>query len=242
MTNSASPRPLDSALTTAENGQSPETGTAVANYSDTLSCGPGLPMETNERAWGGARNRADRVSYYLTDPQVEKLMRAARNAFEGGRVFQRHWTVHYGLAGIAPNDGARFVGNLLDLVKKQARRDGGEASAIWVRECASRKGEHVHILLHLPDGMSLRNRTRRWIVAAGGTYRAGVSKVTLIGGRLTKVEASSISRANAENVLHYILKAGKVKAGERLGLLRVGEGGAIVGKRCGYTYSNLKGP
>ena len=96
-----------------------------------------------------------------------------------------------GLAGIAPEDGARFVGKLIDLVSKQARREGGRLSAIWVRECASDKGEHVHILMHLPAGMSLRNRTRRWIVAAGGTYRAGVSKVTVIGGRLSKVEKSS---------------------------------------------------
>lgn len=237
MANLASPLPLDSVLITAENRQSLDTGTALANYSPTPSCDPAQLNDGKVRGWGGARNRADRVSHYLTDKQVERLLQAADNAYSSGRVFQRHWTIHYGLAGIDPSNGARFVGKLLDLVSKQARRDGGKMSAIWVRECASGKGEHVHILLHLPPGMSLRNRTRRWIVAAGGKYRAGVSKVTIIGGRLSIVEESREGHTarNAENVVRYILKAGTQEAGERLGLARFGEGGEIVGKRCGCT-------
>lgn len=226
-----------SRLITAENGQSPETGTAVANYSDTLSCDLAQPREARTGTWGGARNRADRVSEYLSDAQVNRLLDAAEVAFATGRVFQRHWTVHYGLAGIEPSDGARFVGKLIDLVKKQARREGGEVSAIWVRERASGKGEHVHILLHMPAGMSLRNRTRRWIVAAGGKYRAGVSKVTVIGGGRVGQREGLRARLNTENVLRYILKAGKAETGERLGLPRCGEGGRIIGKRCGQTQN-----
>lgn len=237
MANLASPSPLDSVLITAENGESLNTGTALANYSPTPSCDLAQLNDGKVRGWGGARNRADRVSHYLTDKQAEQLLRAAENAYSSGRVFQRHWTVHYGLAGIAPADGARFVGKLIDLVKKQARREGGDAYVIWVRECASGKGEHVHILLHLPPGMSLRNRTRRWIIAAGGKYRAGVSKVTIIGGQLSKIgeNRGGHTARNAENVVRYILKAGKKEAGERLGLARSGEGGAIMGKRCGWT-------
>jgi|GEM_PF-2228088 len=242
MANLASPSPLDSVLITAENGQSLDTGTALANYSPTPSCDLAQPIDGKVRGWGGARNRADRVSHYLTDKQVERLLQAADNAYSTGRVFQRHWTVHYGLAGIDPSDGARFVGKLLDLVSKQARREGGQVSAIWVRECASGKGEHVHILLHLPPGMSLRNRTRRWIIAAGGKYRAGVSKVTIIGGRLSKIgeNRGGHTARNAENVVRYILKAGTKEAAARLGLTRSGEGGAIMGKRCGWTQNIMK--
>lgn len=220
-----------------DNGRQANTGTVLANYSVTSSCDLAQPNNGKDRGWGGARNRADRVSHYLSDAQLDKLMQVARSAFESGHIFQRHWTVHYGLAGIAPADGARFVGKLIDLVKKQARRVGGDAYAIWVRECASGKGEHAHILLHLPPGMSLRNRTRRWIIAAGGKYRKGVSKVTIIGGRLSKIgeNRGGHTARNAENVVRYILKAGKTETGERLGLARSGEGGVIMGKRCGWT-------
>ena len=177
------------------------------------------------------------MSYGLSDKQVLALMEAAQFAFDTGRVFQRHWTVHYGKAGIQPSDAMRFIGKLLDLIGKQARREGGRVSAIWVRECASGKGEHVHILLHLPAGMSLRNRTRRWIVAAGGQYRAGVSKVTLIGGRLPKIGENREQRqvANAENVARYMMKAASGDTGVLLNLPRHGEGGRIIGKRCGTT-------
>lgn len=224
---------------TAENWSSPDSGTALANYSPTPSCHLAQPCKSQRGTWGGARNRADRVSHYLSDKQVAGLIEASRRAFATGRVFQRHWTVHYGLAGIQAEDAMRFISKLLDLVSKQARREGGKLSAIWVRECASGKGEHVHILLHLPDGMSLRNRTRRWVEAAGGTYRRGVSKVTIIGARLTKVTESSgaVPLANAENVLRYVLKASSSSVGRRLGLTRRCHNNWIVGKRCGQTQN-----
>ena len=141
------------------------------------------------------------------------------------------------MAGIQPSEGARFVSRLLGLVSKKARREGGCMTALWVRECASGKGEHVHILLHLPAGMSLRNRTRRWIEGAGGTWRRGISKVRIVGGRLSKVEKSSEARqrVNAENVVRYLLKAASEETGARLDLTRCGRGGRIVGKRCGWT-------
>ncbi|MAP68223.1 MAG: hypothetical protein CL952_01720 [Erythrobacteraceae bacterium] len=196
-------------------------------------------MPCQPSTWGGARNRADRTSESLSDRQVAALISAAQTAFDSDRVFQRHWTVHYGLAGIQPSDGARFVGRLLDMVAKQARRDGGRMTALWVRECASGKGEHVHILLHLPAGMTLKNRTRRWIKAAGGSWSAGASKVTIIGGRLSKVEGNieARQRANAANVLRYVLKAASAETGTALDLSRAGCCGRIVGKRCGWTQN-----
>ena len=224
---------------TAENLLPRQSGTWLANYRDTISCNLASQHKSSKGSWGGARNRADRTSDGLTDKQVVQLVRAAKQAVTTGRVFQRHWTVHYGKAGIQPHDGARFVGKLLDLVSKQAKRDGGQLTAIWVRECASSKGEHVHILMHLPTEMSLRNRTRRWIEAAGGTYRPGVSKVTIIGGTLSKIEADIDQRrcANAENVVRYVLKAASEAEGARVGLQRLQDGGCIVGKRCGWTQN-----
>ena len=114
--------------------------------------------------------------------------------------------------------------------------------AIWLRERDSGKGEYVHILLHLPAGMSLRNRTCRWIENAGGTYRAGVSNVTIIGGRLAHgAPADSPTcehyRNNARNVVRYLLKSCGAEVGERLELSRIGQRGVITGKRCGWTQN-----
>ena len=217
---------------TAENGLMRRSGTALANYSYTTSC---------ERVcgWGGARNRADRISEGLTDGQVASILNAAAYAFATGRTFQRHWIIHYGKAGIDEKDGAQFVSRVLALASKQARREGGALTALWVRERASDKGEHVHILLHLPAAMRLHGRTRRWIETAGGTWQRGISRVRIIGGRLSKIEANNDTRhaANAANVTRYLLKGASAETGAKLDLKRAGRGGRIVGKRCGWTQN-----
>lgn len=223
----------------------PETGTDLANYSYTSSCSLVRRDTAVSGAWGGARNRGDRETIALADDKIDALLSAAIFAFAMGRTFQRHWIVHYGKAGIAEHDAGRFIGRLLHQLGKQARRAGGELVALWVRETASDLGGHVHILLHLPVGMVLRNRTRRWIVAAGGRYETGVSRTKRIGGRLVNVKVAGTDdgidgahhRANAENVVRYLLKSATLEKGESLGLKYSGRGGRIVGKRCGWTQN-----
>ena len=217
---------------TADNGDPRQSGTALANYNYTTSC---------ERIcdWGGARNRAHRTSEGLTDGQVESILQAASFAFQTGRTFQRHWIIHYGKAGIDEKNGAQFVSRVLALVRKQARREGGALTALWVRERASDKGEHVHILLHLPAAMRLHGRTRRWIEAAGGKWQPGVSRITIVGGLLSKQEAKNGGHhgRNASQVVRYLLKASSTETGERLDLTRSGLVGRIIGKRCGWTQN-----
>jgi hypothetical protein len=164
------------------------------------------------------------------------MIEAAIFAERIGLAFNRHWTVHYEMAGIAEHDGAAFVGRLLALVRKHVRRAGGELAALWARENGDRKGGHVHILLHLPGGMTLRNRTRRWIKAAGGNPARRVSRVRTIGGMLKNADIGAARyRANADAVLAYLAKGASKETGLALALPRSGEGGPITGKRAGWT-------
>jgi hypothetical protein len=194
--------------------------------------------EVKSGTWGGARNRADRVSHHLTRKQCEGLLAAAAQLEKKSVTLSRHWTVHHEAAGIPDSAGAAFVGRLLSIARRHVRRAGGELAALWVRENGDGKGAHVHILLALPDGFTLRNRTRRWIEAAGGTYRKGVSKVRQIGGTLSSASRDSERHAvNVRDVLAYLLKAADAEAGRALGLARYGEGGKVIGKRCGRTQN-----
>ncbi|MBX7539652.1 hypothetical protein [Qipengyuania sphaerica] len=170
---------------------------------------------------------------------MRALLDAAAYAISTGRTFQRHWTIHYGKAGIEAENGARFVSKVLALASKQAKREDGVLTALWVRERASDKGEHVHILMHLPAGMRLHGRTRRWIEAAGGKWQHGVSRITIVGGVLPKIEAENGDRhtRNASQVVRYLLKASSNDTGQRLDLTRSGMGGRIIGKRCGWTQN-----
>ena len=243
MVEKPSNRARASRSTMAEPRRCPKTGTGRATIANTSCSVVAFRLSPAKATWGGARNRADRASEVLADRKVDDLLHAARFALATGRTFQRHWIVHYGRAGVAAEDGAAFVRRLLDPLHKLARRAGGELTALWVREHASTYGEHVHILLHLPFGLSLRNRTRRWIEAAGGTYQPGVSMVTSVGGRLVKQTAKNGSntgehhRANAANLVRYLLKSASGEMGNKLGLTRHSRGGRIIGKRCGWTQN-----
>jgi len=83
--------------------------------------------------------------------------------------------------------------------------------------------------------MDLRNRTNRWIKAAGGKIGKVVSKVRSIGGRPGGEAVRSDTmlaehyRTNAANVVRYLLKGAS--------LTRYGEAGRIIGKRWGSTVN-----
>lgn len=209
-------------------------GTRLAIIDTIPSCG----SSPAGRGWGGARNRADRTSEHLTRRQCEGLIAAAHRAEGMGLAFNRHWTVHYERAGIAEADAARFIGRLLKLARDAARRKIGGFTAIWVRESGEGKGGHVHILMHLPAGLGLRGRTRKWVGLAGGECRKGVSVVRSIGGALISADIGGEHyRHNAGAVLAYVLKGAGRAAGEALGLPQLGEAGLVVGKRCGRTQN-----
>jgi hypothetical protein len=221
-------------LITAENRQTPAAGTALAIYNSTLSCS----LASANRGWGGARNRADRLSDRLTREQCEKLIDAARHAERIGLAFNRHWIVHSERAEIPPEQRTLFVGRLLRLVGNYVKRRGGIFTAIWVRENGLGKGEHIHILMHLPTDLLLQNMTCKWVHKAGGTYKVGVSRVRTIGGSLARLEpASAHYQVNADIVLAYLLKGSDREAAEAFGLRKWGQFGWIMGKRCGSTQN-----
>ena len=155
-----------------------------------------------------------------------------------GLPFNRHWTVHYERAGIAEIDAVRFIGRLLKLVGDYARRHKGNFAVMWVRENGHGKGGHVHILLHLPSRLSLCGRTALWVRLAGGKVCARVSRIRSIGHGLRSADNGGEDyQHNAGKVLAYILKGADAETGAALGLARYGEGGLIIGKRCGRSQN-----
>lgn len=221
-------------LITAENGATGQAGTGLAIIDTIPSCG----LIPAKRGWGGARNRADRVSSHLTLRQCQELIAAAGHAEKLGLRFNRHWTVHYERAGIASIDAPAFITRLLKLVREYCTRKKGKFTAVWVREDGEGKGGHVHILMHIPAACDLRGRCRYWVRLAGGTYRKKVSRVRSIGGRLeAATRGSEQYQHNLGKVLGYILKGASATVGQALALPRHGDSGLVVGKRCGWTQN-----
>lgn len=234
MAKSDQPRACQPNKITAENGRTARSGTALANIDKIQSCGQSHAKGT----WGGARNNGKKPRWNLSLQNCLDLIAAGDFAEVSGLRFNRHWTVHYEKAGIAEHDATRFIGHLLKLAGDYARRHGGQLAAIWVREGGEGKGGHVHILIHLSPGLTLKGRTRRWVRLAGGWCIAKVSRVCPIGGRVAAADANSEHyRHNASVVRKYVLKNAEDSAAEILGLTLKGQSGLVVGKRCGWTQN-----
>lgn len=187
-------------------------------------------------SWGGARNRRDRVTTVLLQRHAEGLLMAMAYADLCGLPLTRHWIVDYEKAGIDDSNGAAFVGRLIVFMRRYARARGGSFAAVWVREFGKRNRAHVHIAFHWPRGWKLGYLTRRWIIAAGGTYRKTVSRVEPIGGRVDRAWTNPpLYRANLEKLGNYFVKGGDGTVAAELGLSLRKPGGAIVGKRCGWS-------
>lgn len=211
----------------------------TADNADTSRANGRASFQKPEKGtWGGARNRRDRVTTALSQRHAEGVLQAMAVADLAGMPLTRHWIVDYELAGIADRDGAAFVGRLLVFTRRYARARGGRFAAVWVREVGMRHGAHVHIAFHWPRGWRLGYLTRRWIKAAGGKYRKGVSRIRPVGGSLNCAWTSpDLYRLNLERLGNYFTKGSDSAVAAELGLELLKPGGAIIGKRWGRTQN-----
>lgn len=220
----------------------PETGTHDAIIARDNS-DRSIAVSGQRSGWGGARNRADRVSHALTAAQVERLIAAAYQAWHMGLPFNRFWTVNLTLLGIDDRDGAKAVGRILKRASGWVKDAGGRFAAIWVREVGAVKGSHVHILMHIPAKLLARFKPmpRRWLKGIGSVAKQakGTSDTRRVAG-LNNCRKSDDGQylANLWAVVSYICKGSSPDIVARYGLTKGFEpGGAVVGKRCGTTQN-----
>lgn len=190
---------------------------------------------------GGARNHRNRESRELKAATVANLRAAAHFAPKAGVPFNLFKTIHWQKAGVS--DPLAATGRFLKLASDWIRSKGGTSAYVWVREAGDEKGEHVHILLHVPPALApgLARRQRGWLQACGAEWRRGVIYTERIGQSLRHATAGEVSGkdylAHLKAVVGYVLKGGEPVALEALGLERVETTGAVVGKRAGVSQN-----
>ena len=240
---------------------SPESGTAIAVYNSFKSARP-FCAKHGPSGWGGARNRADRVSGSLSLAQAKNIIEAAQFAAAIGLPFNRHVTIHWERAGVPDNRAAAATGRFLKLASdwvakrlpqlENNQRKSNRATQIawaWVRENGDAKGSHVHILLHVPPNIitseirkqlgGLGGKQMRWLGSiTGNPYRPGTIRTERIGGTVrAAVTATAVYRANLAYVVGYITKGASLAAVRSLSLDRVEAGGEIIGKRAATSQN-----
>lgn len=162
------------------------------------------------------------------------------------RLFNRMLTIHWEALGIAPADAPEKQASFFRLARDWARKRGHEISFLWIRENDfgdGSKGEHVHILLHLPEPILrefIQPMTRRWLLrSTGHKYGKGAVRFDTIGQRASDYRnAPEIYQENlGKLVVGYLLKGATKEAARDLGLPRWMDGGRVRGKRWGRSQN-----
>jgi hypothetical protein len=205
-------------------------GTRLANYNNCIGAGPSLVPTQGVR-----RRRSTAVSLR----EAENIIAAARFAERIGLPLVRFTTVHFEAAGIT--DPVKAIGRLLKLMGDWLRVKGGAFAYVATREAGYSKGEHVHLLLHVPADLraGFNRRQGGWLRAIGARKARGVIVSKPVGRSYLTAESDLNARGhyadNLAGTLAYLLKGAEPDALELLALPRAEPGGELHGKRCFHS-------
>lgn len=165
---------------------------------------------------------------------VRQLTNGTAFATAQGSPLTVHVTFHLRLAeGFTPESWSEFQTDLFDKMSRWLKRRGVPVAFVWTREDGSRKGPHVHALVHLPQAHW--PSFKRYMLSAGRFQQcdAGGEAIVISAGRFgMQVETM---RAGA---LRYILKSLDASADTLTTLgLRPHSTKPVPIQRCGVSTS-----
>lgn len=151
----------------------------------------------------------------------------------------RHLTINLDAAGAA--DPIAAIGQFLKLLWDAARKHGFTICYVWVRETAPVVGDHIHILLHVPDKPKwFAKRRRRWLTLSGLSHVKGVTRTNVIRGCRQNRQGDLISPAlyavNLRNLERYLLKYCSPDVQQALGIADHGPC-LVTGKRVSISQN-----
>lgn len=200
------------------------------------------PPAPQARRMARQRLSRDRVSHSLSESQAQNIIDAAHFAATMAKPLNRFTTIHWQQAGVTTNiQGATL--RFLKLAADWLRLRGETLAYIWVRESGDGKGEHVHILLHVPPylGRAFSSRQRGWLKACGASFSKGMIFSRPVGRSLSHafvgIRYGEPYQDHLDAALNYVLKSTSPHAHARLGLPKHEPSGVIIGKRCSTSQN-----
>lgn len=190
---------------------------------------------------GGARNRADRVSWQLTERDCLKLRNRSYDAWRAGMPLSRFITLAWGKAGIDASEAVRMTGQFIKLARDWMRSHGYPMPWVWVQEYGSKFGQHAHILLHVPAELDLlfRPMPLRWCKSLlSRRYTPGTIQSQRLGSAYAHKANPALYEAALLGKLHYMMKCAPEPLEATLGLTgwghkHWGQPSRVIGKRAG---------
>lgn len=186
---------------------------------------------------GGARLTASRSSLALAYLACRNIIDAALYAEAVGSPLNRWITINWDRGKVERPLWA--TGRFLKLATDWLRSKGVSAGYVWVRESGAHKGNHVHIIMRVPDALATAFSSHQsgWLKACGARRSKGVVDTSPVGRSYDEPVASYAP--NLDNILSYMIKGADDEAHHRLRLdaARWEPGGFVVGKRSGFSQN-----
>ena len=162
-------------------------------------------------ARGGDRRTGDalRVSDQLTEAQCRSILAAIELAWLDGRPFNRFVTLLWEHGGIDARLNAQTTRRWLHHAQGFLRQHGEHLAHCWVQEWGSRKGAHVHALLHIPPRLDplFRSKPLHWTkLCLPGKYVSGTTQCQRIAASRDPEDNAAAYRAALMGKVHYMLK------------------------------------
>lgn len=226
----------------AENGGPVALGTRRAikdNVLGATTTGTAPAAEAAQRDTKIGQSRRGRRSTTLRLSEVDNILAAAVFTGEIRAPLNRHTTIHFDAAGIP--DPVAAIGKLTKLAGDWLRTQGAPFAYIWVREAGERKGEHVHLLWHVPPRLvrSFARRERGWRKRIGAKPSLGAFHSTPIGRSYRhaeqEVQFGERYSDHLAEIVGYLMKGTEPAAVKALSLGRTEPGGELWGKRSGMS-------
>ena len=185
---------------------------------------------------GGARNRADRQSWQLSERNCRRLIAAAGIAWAAGTPFNRFATLAFGKSGIEARDCVAATGDFIKLAREWFASHDLPMPWAWVQEWGPVNLGHCHILFHVPPALEplFRGRPKVWaakvIAKHGGCYAKGTTDCQKIRCSDRPALYPDAYRAALAFKVHYMLKCAPAALETRLGM--TGRGPKPWGQSC----------
>lgn len=203
---------------------------------------PKIGRSTDGKPSKVVKSRRRRRSIALRLAEVRNIMAAAVFTAQEHRPLNRHTTIHFEAAGIA--EPVTALRRYTKLARDWLRTQGAEFAYIWVREAGEAKGEHAHLLMHVPAHLIaiFAQREGRWRKRIGAKPAQGAFKSTPVGRTYrhaeTKIHHGELYSDHLAAMVGYLVKGAEPRVIKALGLTRVEPGGELWGKRSA-TSENI---
>lgn len=187
------------------------------------------------------KSRSKRSTSELSERAAAEMLAAIQEALVIDLPLNLFLTINLEQGNV--DDCVAAIGKFLTYYRQWLRSRGYDTAYVWCQEYGELKGQHVHILLHIPQHLTgeIGRRHRGWMKLCGAKSSRGLIYSRPVGKSRSAAFGDDVSRQdylhNLKIVAAYIIKQVKNSAKFCLGMEKVERRSTVIGKRSGTSQN-----